>query len=597
MKPNLKVALAQIKIISGDLQGNSDRIVDGINRAINTGSDLVVFPELAITGYNCGMMFNQHHFIENNLQFLHKVIAPTVPQNLIAIVGFVDLIGNHFDGTPNIQNSVAVIQNGRIIATSAKVLLANGGHHDDRHYFTAGEHPKVVKCVTADGFQLNIGLAICEDTWSQDHSRDIVRELKQDGAEIIVAVNQSYFYYGKQEKRRKMYQKHNLNNRIPIVSVNNVGVGDIGKDFMIYDGGSMIIGDGGDTLEMCLRFSPDFKVVDLHKKTYERRPSIGKYEEIYNALVFSVKHIFYDLGLKKGQVHISGGVDSSVVLPIVVEALGKENVIAISNPSHFNGNVTKTNAQELCDALDVKLYWNSIEDIQQAFVKSHQAAFGTDSVKPLVLSTFDAVGRTVQGLAASHTFGSGIIATGNHTELVLGWANFHDIGSIGVMSLIGDLTKIEVFELAKYINKRFQKEIIPVNLFDGKTKPAAELADANEDPWNYYVVSGICAELIREFKDVLQICEEYKSKKLNKDFFPVDPYGKDVYQLVNYEEFEAMVKLCFQRSKISVFKTAQSAPIVLISPISRGFSSRETIINKYAGTYVFQPVKYNVETT
>ncbi len=356
MKPNLKVALAQIKIISGDLQGNSDRIVDGINRAINTGSDIVVFPELAITGYNCGMMFNQHHFIENNLQFLTKVIAPAVPKNLIAIVGFVNLIGNHFDGTPNIQNSVAVIQNGRVIDTSAKVLLANGGHHDDRHYFTAGEHPKVVKCVTSDGYQLNIVLAICEDTWSQDHPRDIVRELKQDGAEIIVAINQSYFYYGKQEKRRKMYQKHNLNNRIPIVSVNSIGVGDIGKDFMIYDGGSMVIGDGGDTIVMCARFAPDFKVAEIHKKSYERRLVAGKYEEIYDALVFSVKHIFHDLGLKNGQVHVSGGVDSSVVLPIVVEALGKDNVIAISNPSHYNGTVTKNNAFDLCNALNVVLY-------------------------------------------------------------------------------------------------------------------------------------------------------------------------------------------------------------------------------------------------
>lgn len=284
-------------------------------------------------------------------------------------------------------------------------------------------------------------------------------------------------------------------------------------------------------------------------------------------------------------------------MPIVVEALGKDNVIAISNPSHYNGTVTKNNAFDLCNALNVALYWNNMEPVQQALKASHIEAFGEDSVTNMVLSTFDAVGRSVQGLAAAHTFGSGIIATGNHTELVLGWSSFHDIGSIGVMSLIGDLTKVEVFELARYINRRFQEEIIPVNLFDGKTKPAAELADANEDPWNYYVVSGICAELIREFKDVSQICEEYKSKKLNEDFFPSDPYGKNVYQLVNYEEFEAMVKLCFQRSKISVFKTAQSAPIVLISPISRGFSSRETIINKYAGAYVFQPVKYNVETT
>lgn len=592
----VKVSLAQIRNVTGDLKGNTERIADCIQKAIDDKSDIVLFPETAITGYCCGALFNQQHFIDFNVKFLEHNIVPLVPENLVVIVGFVDKYGVTKDGYPEIRNSVAVIQNRKIVGTYDKMLLANGSHHEDRKYFTPGTHVKVFD-VNIRGEKLIIGTPICEDVWENDHMEDIVKSMKFAGAQMILCPNQSYFYEGKHEVRRKLFSTHAFDNEMPVVAVNAVGIGDIVKNIMIYDGGSMAYDQYGNRVAQAKHFEEDFVSAEFDltfdkslKKSYNpdtmRDIFWDSSEEIFNALVYEQKELFSLLGIKKAQVHMSGGLDSSIVLPIVVEAMGKENVIAISNPTRDNGDVTKSNAQFICDALDVKLYWNSFEKPYNQLVESFTESFEQEPSQG-ARASMQAVGRTVQGLSASHLFGSGIVATGNHTEIVLGWSSFHDIGSIGVHSIIGDLTKMEVFAMAKYINRKFKKEIVPINLYDGKTKPAAELADAKEDPFDYWLVSGICAEIIRERKDLSDLINEYKTKTLNRQYFPNYPDGRSIYEAVTEEEFIDAVILCFEKSRISVFKSAQAAPVVIISSRSRGFSNRETIINKYSGAYEF----------
>lgn len=583
----VKIAIAQIRTITGDLEGNTGRIVAGIEKAIAEKADIVLFPETAITGYCCGALFDHPHFIDYNLKFLEKNIVPIVPKNLVVIVGFVDKYGTRRDGHPDIYNSVAVIQDGKY-ETYNKNLLANGSHHEDMKYFTPGEHSKVLT-VDIGGQSLKIGVPICEDAWYKDHYRNIVKEMVSNGAELILCPNQSYFYYGKQQVRKTLFSSHAKDNGVPVVTVNAVGVGDIVKNIMIYDGASMVFDKRGLLIEECKQFEEDFKVVEVDTVNEFGQGYVPNFrlkeEEIFEALVFEQRELFGLVGLQKAQVHMSGGIDSSVVLPIVVEAMGKDNVIAISNPTHNNGAVTKGNAQSICDTLGVKLYWNSMEEPANAFVESHTRAFGAPS--NTAIGSIQAVGRTVQGLAASHHFKTGIVATGNHTEIVLGWASFHDIGSIGCHSIIGDLTKVEIFKMAEYINRRYNKEIIPKNLYDGTTAPAAELADANEDPFDYWVVSGICAEIIRDRRDVLDLITEYQNHSLKDEYFPTAPDEKTIYERIDEEGFAKTVQMVFERSKISVFKSAQAAPIVIIAPTSRGFSNRETIINKYSGAYEF----------
>lgn len=599
----LKTAISQMKPATGDLKGNVDQIITDIRKAISNGVDIIVFPELAITGYCCGSLFSQKHFTEYNLEFLHKKIMPEVTGDIVCVIGYVDFHDidedNKFDkGVENqdfaIFNSCAVIQEGQILKKYNKMFLANDGHHEDRKYFTPGvwspndENPIGIS-LKIKGEYIRLNTLICEDIWQDpevyDHAFSSM--YSQEFPSVTIALNHSYFYYGKTKERLEVCQKFCENFAHSVIYCNPVGVGDIVKNIMIYDGNSFALDSYGELIHTSPAFEESLDIFDLdvtktNQVVNEQHPN--KYEEIFNALVFAQKEFFKLCGLNKAQVHISGGLDSAVAAAISVSALGSYNCVFISNPTTYNSEETRGAAQRISDYLQVKLWWNQTGEIVDLITRTHENSFG-DELGPTGVASVHAVSRTVQGLAASHYFSTGIVAAGNHTEIVLGWASFHDIGSIGVMSIIGDLTKVEVFALAEYINEKLGFEAIPSELYDGRMKPAAELPDANEDPFDYFVVSGICAEIIRNKKGIKEIMQDFEKQTLTEDFFPLDWEGKTVYEKLDSEQFKKQLEGCFSLARVSVYKAAQSAPVPLISKFSRGFSSRETLINKYSGNY------------
>jgi NAD+ synthase (glutamine-hydrolysing) len=487
------------------------------------------------------------------------------------IIGFVDFFGLRSNGFPHLKNAAAIIDSDGV-EIYHKQLLASADHHEDKKYFDPGKQTSIYTCKMADGTKKKIGVLICEDAWIHDHSRNLPAEMKHLGAELLVHINQSYFYYGKQKKRIDLLKDITRTLGLPIISVNAVGVGDILKNLVIFDGGSLIMNEDGTIFWQGPRFEEfnGFAETNIDNPIPFSPPS--KFKEISDALIFEQKEFFRLMGIKKAQVHVSGGLDSAIVLALVFKSMGKENVIAITNPSDLNNKSLKY-VHHLVGALGMEYYTNPIQEIFEKITTTHANSFHKDlslAGKSCVQATL----RTVQGLAASHQFGSGIVATGNHTEIVLGWATFHDIGSIGVHAIIGDLTKTELFELAEYINKYiYNNEVIPEELFNGKFKPAAELPDANEDPIDYWVQSGICAMLIRERKNK----EDIMKNIWDKDLFPKE----DEVRKYTKEGLEDQIDFAISKMRTSVFKAAQSAPIVIISPRSRGFSNRETLINKY----------------
>lgn len=586
MIKDLKVSLAQIATKTGDIKGNSASIIDCVKRAIEDKSDLVVFPETAITGYCCGSLFNQPFFVKENLDSLNE-IAKFVPKELHAFIGYVDLKWIRKDGFPEISNSVCIINDGKIIYSYDKQFMANGNHHEDKKYFLPGSRTTVCDIIVR-GKKITVGTPICEDVWSQDHVRNIPFEMKSLGAELLVVCNQSYFTHNKDVVRHEMYSNHANSLDIPIIQVNSCGVGDIVKNFILFDGDSgTYLPSHGMFKENIAKsftlnkFSTEFVTIKLNQ--FNRKPQHSKYKEIWDALVFAQREIFKEIGVKNAQVHLSGGLDSAIVAPIVATAMGKDHTIFISNPTDCNSNETKGYAQYIADKLGIKLYWNTFQDIATSLEKSFSDGISKD-INPMVKSTFHAVGRTAQGLAACHHFKSAIVATGNFVENILNWSTFHDIGSVGVMSLIGDLTKVEVYQFAKWINDvQYKDIIIPEALFNGQFKPAAELPDNNGkgDPFDYWVVSGICEDLVRSRKSKYQIIEEFKNKKLNIEYYPKDFENISIYDRINLDSFSKEVERCVNLMRISVFKTAQSAPNILLNNRSRGFSNRETLLNKY----------------
>ena len=584
----MKISLNQINTVSGDIKGNFKNILEKTHKAFSEGSDIVVFPETAFTGYCVGALWDNTDFIleqENCVRDLMRI----VPYNKCVIVGYISYHGTKTDGFPSLKNSVAVINKNRVQRYD-KQLLANADHHEDKKYFKPGKKTKVFKLLINEE-EVTIGVPICEDSWYINHKRNVPKEMVNMGAQILISINQSYFYYNKQELRTKIFSKLSKDLNVPILTLNAIGVGDIVKNIIIFDGSSMVFDNKGNKTTQMKRFEEESSIIrlfnDSKSNKYELRVSelttntFNKYEEIIDAICFEQKELFKLLGIPNAQVHISGGVDSAIGMALSVLSMGKENCVFITNPTSLNSDSLPI-VHQLATNFGVEIHTNELEEIYQVFNKKDTENFGSELNKT-GQATIQAVLRTVQGLAACHRFKSGIVACGNHTEIVLGWASFHDVGSIGVHSPIGDLTKLELFELCKHINKRCfdlkvskVKDAIPEDLFNGRIIPAAELPDSKYDPIDYYIQSGLCAEVIRARKTKSQLITDFENKKLTEDFFP-----KDIYTKYSMDNFVAEVDFTLRKSRISVFKAAQGAPIVILSPRSRGFSNRETIINKY----------------
>lgn len=601
----VRVTMAQINTRTGDLEGNTKKILAAIDEAVSQRSDVIVFPETAITGYACGDMFLHHGFIAHQLNFLDKVIVPyTAGKNIAVVLGFVDRNSKEPDGFPCLKNSAAFIKNGVHVESYNKRLLAKRGQHDDLRYFQPGTRPLTFEIEKNDK-TIKFSAVICQDMWNDESMEDMVAESKGAGAKFVVVLNQSYFHFGKLEKRQKIVSNHAVHLDIPVLYVNSVGVGDITKNVIIYDGGSFACDKKGNIIAKCPTFSESIQTVplnldmpqpELYRETGMREYFMNasytkdhKYVHIFDALSFCVREFYDSIGIEKPMVYLSGGIDSSVVASIVAWAFPKDKIVFVSSPTEDNGEVTKNNAQRLADALGVELHWVSMQKAYEGFVADYKDAFSEDP-SPRSRSAYQAIGRTPQSIGLAHRFGScANVGCSNQTENILGFSSLNDVANTCAIGLVNDLTKIEIFEIAEYINHRYGREVIPASLYTGEVKPSAELADnKGEDPYNYYLYAPICSVLIRFQMDILTIIEQFKLKTLNEDEFVVWPNGKPIYENISIEDFTKAAFHVFELSKRSVFKSAQAGPTPIISPYSRGFSSRETIINRYAGHYEFE---------
>lgn len=575
---NLSITMCQINTVSGDLKGNFEKI----KKKIKSNGYFLVFPETALTGYMVGSLWDYKKFLIEQDEYINEIIDLAHRELKVVIIGYARFMGLKENSFPKLKNSALLTYNGKVFNYD-KQLLADSDHHEDKKYFEAGDETKVFEIDLSElknrsiHSKIKIGIPICEELWHNDHERNIPREMKEKGADILISINQSYFYYGKQQKRIKLLSKLSKDLDLPILYLNSCGVGDILKNIVIFDGGSMAFNSDGRLICQMNQFDEaymnvypfDSKPINIKEKS--------KYQEITEALTFEQKEFFKLSGIEKAQVHLSGGIDSSVVGYLTYLAMGKDNTVFITNPSNLNsGSFDYIN--QFCEKLGTSYYENPIGSIVDELLAVDENSFVNSGTKlpPQGEATAHAVLRSVQGIMASHRFKSGIVSTGNQTEIVLGWVSFHDIGSIGVHALIGDLTKNEVYKLAKYLNSKYGY-VIPEDLYNGIFKPSAELPDSDSDPFDYDYQSGICAEIIRKRKSLEDLLYEFDNRLLDDDTFP----KLDKIYNRGKKRFEQEIITTLQHMRRSVYKASQSAPNVLVSPRSRGFSNRETLINKY----------------
>ena len=492
----MKAALAQINTTVGDISGNAAKILDAYKRGVTAGADIVVVPELALTGYPPRDLVLNPAFISKNLEALERLAKVTGKTALV--MGFVGR--NECRPGRSATNAIALLQNGKIAATRTKTLLPTYDVFDEDRYFEpATENPPV----TLDGTK--IGLTICEDVWNNEdfwddrrYRHDPAIELTAAGAKLIINASASPWNIGKNKVRRDMLANLAAKAQCPVIYCNLVG----GNDELIFDGASLAFNSAGQLLAEGKIFTEDFFVVDLDHAAPRQPAEFPDEEMVYQALVLGTRDYLHKCGFKSAVLGLSGGIDSALTAAIAAEALGRENVRGVSLPSQFSSQGSLDDAHILAQNLGIQY---DVIPIQPMFIKAKEQLkkVFANHEENTAEENIQARLRGVMLMAMSNKFGSLLLTTGNKSELAVGYCTLYG-DMCGGLAVISDVPKTMVYRISKWVNR--DREIIPT---DSITKaPSAELRPNQTDqdslpPYDVldaileaYVVEGRCASEI-----------------------------------------------------------------------------------------------------
>ncbi|MBI2723433.1 MAG: NAD+ synthase [Chloroflexi bacterium] len=487
----LRVALAQIDTTVGDLAGNAARVIEWTGRARALGADVVAFPELAITGYPPEDLVIRRSFVQENLVALETVAAAT--RDIVSVVGFVDM-------DDDVYNAAAVIADGRVVDRYHKQFLPNYGVFDEARYFQRGSRSTVYVIAGVD-----VGINICEDIWYTDGP---TRDQAHAGADVILNINASPFHRAKGNFREHLISTRASDNAVIICHVNAVG----GQDELVFDGHSLICDETGALLARGAQFREDLVVFDLdvegvlqtrlhdprhrQERLAARRagttakimvssgpvsaakpeispqvpPLLSAAGEVWEALVLGVRDYIAKTGFERVLIALSGGIDSSLVAAIAVDALGADQVVGLSMPSRFSSEGSRTDAQDLADRLGIRCLTIPIEGVFAASLEALSETFA-DTEFGLAEENLQARIRGNIQMSLSNKFGWLVLTTGNKSEMATGYATLYG-DMAGGFAVIKDVPKTLVWELARYRNAAGE-EVIPPAVID--KPPSAEL--------------------------------------------------------------------------------------------------------------------------
>ena len=461
----MRVALAQINPVSGDIDGNAEKIVTAIDEARRQEADLVVAPEMAVPGYCIGDLVEDADFLGANERAVARVAQAA--RGITAVVGFIDfdLRQRNDNGTVRKYNAAAVIRDGRILQRARKSLLPNYRYFDDKRFFAPGEARQAIDLPGRAG-TTRVGVSICEDMWDDFYEIKPLRELAAQGAAVLLNLNASPFYPGKRHERDALIRRHVAEVRAPLVYVNTVGAADNGKNIIPFDGESLVYDGHGRLIAIARQFAEELLVVDLGPGATPHAaadlPEVDRDREIYDALVMGLRDYMRKSGFTRTVVPVSGGIDSALVLAIAVDAVGAEQVLAYNLPSEYNTEATRSIAGRLAAALDVKYGVIPISSIDVEVRRTFET-HGHPIERSLTRENLHARIRGLLMMAESNDTGALLLSCGNETEIALGYATLYG-DMCGGISVIGDLSKVDVYRLARYVNRRHGREIVPRDL-------------------------------------------------------------------------------------------------------------------------------------
>ena len=567
----IRIAACQVDAVVGDLDGNVGRILAALDKAEAAGADVAVFPELAITGYPPEDLLLKPGFVEDNLEALHKLAART--GRCAAAVGFVDRDRDLF-------NAAAVCAYGSVQGTYHKRVLPNYAVFDEQRYFSPGVAPLQLFVIGG----VRCGVSVCEDAWAPAGP---IAEQAAGGAELVLNLNASPYYRGRLAERERMLATRAADASCAIVYVNQVG----GQDELVFDGASMVLDANGHLVGSAPQFVEHVLVVDLdvhpvfRKRLVDPRgrtsaPALGTVvvtdrpapqddrvppvlahalhpaDEVHGALVLGTRDYVTKNGFTDVVIGLSGGIDSSLVAAVAVDALGPHHVHGVSMPSRFSSEGSSTDAVRLAEALGIDLRVIPIEGAHTALLEMLAPSFGDRPVGIAEENLQSRIRGTVL-MALSNKLGWMVLTTGNKSEMAVGYSTLYG-DTAGGFAVIKDVPKTLVSELSRRVNERAGREVVPDDVL---TKPpSAELrADQRDD------------DFLPPYDVLDPILEAYVEGDLTAGELVEAGFEADtVHQVVRLVD-------------LAEYKRRQTPPGVRVTPKAFGKDRRVPITNRYHG--------------
>jgi NAD+ synthase (glutamine-hydrolysing) len=569
----VRVGLAQLNPTVGDLEGNLVALIDAYDRADAAGCDIVAFGELSIIGYPPEDLVLKPGFITDNLTALHRFAEHT--GECAAVIGFIDR-------DRDLYNAAAVCANGAVVGTYRKRLLPNYAVFDEQRYFTPGTDNDPLELYEIAG--VKVGISICEDIWSPFGPLAVQAA---GGAELAININGSPYHWEKDTGRERMVATRAQDAHSAIVYVNQVG----GQDELVFDGGSFVVDAEGSLLARAPQFVEHLMVVDvpippvyrkrlldprghrtdtplpvIHVSPTPRHDSallspgiatpLDRYRELYDALVLGTRDYLRKNGFTDVVIGLSGGIDSTIVACVAVDALGADHVHGVSMPSRYSSDHSKSDAQLLADNLGIDYRTISIEPAFSAYLDMLAPSF--EGRTPGL--TYENIQSRCRGqllMALSNEMGWMVLTTGNKSEMAVGYFTIYG-DSVGGYAVIKDVLKLDVYELCRYVNRAAGRDVIPPDVI---TKPpSAELRPDQRDD-----------QSLPPYEVLDPILQQYVE---------LDRTAQEIIEL-GYDE--ALVRRITRLVDIAEYKRRQCPPGVRVTTKAFGKDRRMPITNGYRG--------------
>lgn len=476
-----QIALAQINPTVGDISGNLELHREILSQ-VGKEADIIIFPECSLPGYPAQDLLFEKSFLRDLASALKEL--GQVVGDCWVIVGTVRREGN------DLYNTAVVLHEGEFFGWRDKSLLPTYDIFDEARYFTPAHKIEPLVLQNTNGGQLKLGLHICEDLWDQVYETKVCDVLGEQGIDLFVNISASPFRVDRDPRRRELISEKVRQWRKPFIYCNLVG----GQDELVFDGRSLVFDENNQLREVGKAFQEDLFVIQYPSDDAPAKSSgpIHREKELSGAITLGIRDYFRKTGHKEAVVGLSGGIDSSLVAALAVQALGAENVLGISLPTSFNQPESEEDARQLAKNLGIRMEVLPMEALRLAMLDVLEPFF-KDSEPEIAEENLQSRLRGSILMAIANKRDALVLTTGNKTEVGLGYATLYG-DMAGALAPIGDVSKADVYMLAAFVNEEGGQQIIPERVMT-KT-PSAELRDDQVDPFDYEVVSPLVDKLV-----------------------------------------------------------------------------------------------------